>query len=367
MRQRLVIPIAVLAMVLAAGCAKGPNDAAIVTNIKSQMFSDPQLKNSDLQVTSAKGLVTISGTVTSDTARFDAYKIAAQTQGVTKVNDQMSVETAQIEPSEARPVSPAISTPPPAPTPASKPDRVRKDRVRKPAPNAPSQMTADDFQGVRPAAPVESQPEAPPVEPAEPAPAANSLPQPPPPPPPQPTQVQVPASTTMTIRMIDSVDSSANHAGEIFHASLEAPIVVGDQVVVPKGADVYVRLASASSAGRIKGHSELALQLVKLQFQGRSYPLVSNTYSTEGSSRGKNTAKKVGGGAVLGALIGAIAGGGEGAAIGTAVGAGGGAVYQGATKGKQVRIPPESKLDFQLQQPVTVTVMPNTIPAVQQQ
>lgn len=367
MRQRLVIPIAVLAMVLAAGCAKGPNDAAIVTNIKSQMFSDAQLKNSELQVTSAKGLVTISGTVTSDTARFDAYKIATQTQGVTKVNDQMSVETAQVEPAEAPPVSPAISTPPPAPTPASKPERTRKVRVHKPPLNAPSQMAADDFRGVRPAAPVESQPEAPPVGPAEPAPDANSLPQPPPPPPPQPTQVQVPASTTMTIRMIDSVDSSVNHAGEIFHASLEAPIVVGDQVVVPKGADVYVRLASASSAGRIKGHSELALQLVKLEFQGRSYPLVSNTYSTEGSSRGKNTAKKVGGGAVLGALIGAIAGGGEGAAIGTAVGAGGGAVYQGATKGKHVRIPPESKLDFQLQQPVTVTVMPNTIPAVQQQ
>ncbi|MGH9682273.1 MAG: BON domain-containing protein [Candidatus Acidiferrales bacterium] len=361
MRQSFVIPIAVLAMVLAAGCAKGPNDAAIVTNIKSQMFSDPQLKNSDLQVTSAKGLVTISGTVTSDTARFDAYKIAVQTQGVAKVNDQMSVETAQVEPAEAQPASSAISTPPPTLKPASKPERTRKVRVHKPALNAPSQMVVD-----RPAPP-EPQPEAPPLEPAEPAPVANSLPQPPPPPPPQPTQVQVAASTTLTIRMIDSVDSSVNHAGEIFHASLEAPIVVGDQVVVPKGADVYVRLASASSAGRIKGHSELALQLVKLEFQGRSYPLVSNTYSTEGSSRGKNTAKKVGGGAVLGALIGAIAGGGEGAAIGTAVGAGGGAVYQGATKGKQVRIPPESKLDFQLQQPVTVTVMPNTIPAVQQQ
>lgn len=79
-----------------------------------------------------------------------------------------------------------------------------------------------------------------------------------------------------------------------------------------------------------------------------------------GGSRGKNTAEKVGGGAALGAIIGALAGGGKGAAIGAGVGAAGGGVYQGATHGQQVRIPSETKLDFQLDQPVTVTVMPRS-------
>jgi hypothetical protein len=158
--------------------------------------------------------------------------------------------------------------------------------------------------------------------------------------------------------MIDGVDSSVNSAGEIFHASLESPLVVDNDVVVPRGADIYVRLVSASSAGRMKGKSELHLELVKMEFQGRSYPLVSNAYSATGSSRGKNTAAKVGGGAALGAIIGALAGGGKGAGIGAGVGAAGGAIYQGATKGKQVKIPAETMLDFQLEQPVTVTVMP---------
>ena len=158
--------------------------------------------------------------------------------------------------------------------------------------------------------------------------------------------------------MIDGVDSSVNQPGEIFHASLDAPIVVDDQVIVPKGADVYVRLANASSAGHLTGKSELHMELIKLEYQGRSYPLVSSTYSLSGGSRGKNTAAKVGGGAALGAIIGALAGGGKGAAIGAGVGAGAGGVYQGATKGKQVKIPSETKLDFQLEQPVTVTVMP---------
>jgi hypothetical protein len=66
---------------------------------------------------------------------------------------------------------------------------------------------------------------------------------------------------------------------------------------------------------------------------------------------------------VLGALIGALAGGGKGAAIGAGVGAGAGGVYQGATGGKKVKIPSETKLDFQLEQPVTVTVMPRSAAA----
>jgi outer membrane lipoprotein SlyB len=63
----------------------------------------------------------------------------------------------------------------------------------------------------------------------------------------------------------------------------------------------------------------------------------------------------LGGGAVLGALIGAIAGHGKGAAIGAAVGAGAGTAVEASTHGQQVKIPPETKLDFTLRNPVTVT------------
>jgi hypothetical protein len=199
----------------------------------------------------------------------------------------------------------------------------------------------------------------------QPDPVPIPAPAPAPPPPPQPVPVQVAADTTLVIRMIDGIDSSVNHAGEIFHAALDAPIMVNDEVLVPKGADVYVRLASASSAGRYTGKSELRLELVKLEFRGQSYPLVSSTYSLAGNSQAKGTAEKVGGGAVIGAIIGAIAGGGRGAAIGAGVGGAGGGIYQGATGGKQVKIPSETKLDFQLGQPVTITAMPRSAPAAE--
>jgi outer membrane lipoprotein SlyB len=62
----------------------------------------------------------------------------------------------------------------------------------------------------------------------------------------------------------------------------------------------------------------------------------------------------VGGGAVIGTIIGAIVGHGKGAAIGAAVGAAGGAGAQVLTKGKQVIIPAETVLQFNLDQAVTL-------------
>lgn len=343
MRHQSVVGIAVLSLALACGCSKKPDDAAMVTNIKSQMFSDAQLKGASLQVTSNDGQVTLTGSVPNDAAHLEAYKLASQTPGVTKVIDKMIVQSAGAP----------VATRAQAPGPASVAP-TRKTHAKKPSPMPETNEVAQVAPPPSPAlAPMQQD-----VPEAQPAPAPAATPAPPPPP--QPKQAQIPAGATMTIRMIDGVDSSVNRAGEIFHASLDAPLVVDDKVVVSKGADVYVRLASASSAGHMKGASELHLELVKLEFQGQSYSLVSSTYSLSGSSRGKNTAKKVGAGAVLGTLLGAVIGGGKGAAVGAGVGAGAGGVYQASTRGKQVKVPAETKLDFQLEQPVSVTVHPRS-------
>jgi hypothetical protein len=359
MGRRAVLSVAILAAVFAAGCAKKTDDATLATQIKSQMFSEPQLNGASVEVTSKDGQVTLAGTVPNDAARYKAYKIANETAGVAKVNDQMTVA-----PAPALEPNPSAQNPEPSPTalntgsPARAANKVRKARTKNsPDPSDDSQLAENT------PAPQQEPPAEPPTSPnAQEQPVSPASPQPvlpptPTPPPPQPRQTEVPASSTLTVRMIDGVDSSVNSAGEIFHASLESPLVVDNDVVVPRGADIYVRLVSASSAGHMKGKSELHLELVKMEFQGRSYPLVSNAYSITGSSRGKNTAAKVGGGAAFGAIIGAIAGGGKGAGIGAGVGAAGGAIYQGATKGKQVKIQAETRLDFQLDQPVTVTVM----------
>jgi len=166
--------------------------------------------------------------------------------------------------------------------------------------------------------------------------------------------VTIPAGQSILVRMIDGVDSSKNHVGDIFHASLETDLTVNDMLVARKGTDVYGRLAEAKEAGHIAGSSELQLELTRMVIDGHDYPVVSSDYTLQGKGRGKNTAEKVGGGAALGAIIGAIAGGGKGAAIGAGVGAGAGGAVQVLTRGQQVKVPSETLLEFRLQQPATV-------------
>ena len=208
------------------------------------------------------------------------------------------------------------------------------------------------------------------------APAASAAPSAPPasatfPPPPRASQapaptpsaaanatgITVPAGTDLLVRMIDSVDSDKNNIGERFRASLEQDFVVDGTVIAPKGTDVYGRLSEAKEAGHFQGKAQLKLELTDILIRNRLQPIMTGDYEVSGSSRGSDTAKKVGIGAVAGTVIGAIAGGGKGAAIGAGVGAGAGAAVQVMTKGEQVHVPSETLLDFRIAQPFSVPAM----------
>jgi hypothetical protein len=145
-------------------------------------------------------------------------------------------------------------------------------------------------------------------------------------------RITVPAGTRILIRMIDSVDSTKQKAGDKFAASLETNLQAEDMVVAPRGTKVYGHLVSASSAGKFKGSSSLSLELTDIVIRGKTYPLVTSAYEVKGKGEGKNTAKKVVGGAGLGALIGGIAGGGAGAGIGALVGVAGGTAIAASKK-----------------------------------
>src|SRR6185369_5161971 len=122
--------------------------------------------------------------------------------------------------------------------------------------------------------------------------------------------------------MIDSISSDRNHAGQVFRGYLDSPVHSGHRTVLPRGAEASVKLVSVRSAGRIKGRSELVLQLERIVAGDHSYRIHSNTVRFRGKSEGKQTAKSAGIGAVVGGGLGALFGGGKGAAIGAGVGAG---------------------------------------------
>ena len=168
------------------------------------------------------------------------------------------------------------------------------------------------------------------------------------------TLVTIPAGTRISVRTIDSIDSTKTRAGYRFQASLEQSLWIDGNVEVPKGADVYGRLDESKETGTFTGRSELKLELTGVVVNGQTLPLVTGEYEVSGKSKGESTAKRTVGGVAIGSIIGALAGGGKGAAIGAGTGAGVGAGSKIITKGDQVKIPSETLLDFTLQQSVTI-------------
>ncbi|MBI1895393.1 MAG: hypothetical protein HYS04_02490 [Acidobacteria bacterium] len=166
--------------------------------------------------------------------------------------------------------------------------------------------------------------------------------------------LEVPAGSEISIRMIDDVDSERDQVGQTFRASVDEPVMVDGKTLIPRGADVAVKLVEDKQSGRLSGRTELTLDLQSITLNGRNVDILTQEVTTASESRTARTGKVVGGTAALGAIIGAIAGGGKGAAVGAVTGAGAGAAVQVLTKGQRVRIPPETRLVFTLQQPVRI-------------
>lgn len=362
------------------------DDKAITTSIQAKLFNDPVLKARDVRVDSRNGIVTLSGTVSTDLEKSAVERIATQEDGVKKVVNLLSagsqsatpasegVQTAQsvapppqVAPPVAAPKEQSIPEPPVPEQPApEKPRHTHPAKAVSDEDKASSELQAYTNSVTPDAAANPTSAPPPTPAPAAAAPAAAAPPQvatapatPPPPPPPAPKppeHLTIPAGTVVTVRMIDNIDSSRNRPGEEFTASLDSPIVVGDRVVAARGVDARVRLVDATSAGHIEGRSELELELINVTINGVPYATKSGYYEQHGASRGTRSAETIGGGAVLGALLGGILGRGKGAAIGSVAGAGAGTAVQVSTKGQQVKVPAETKLDFTLKDPVTVAM-----------
>ena len=158
----------------------------------------------------------------------------------------------------------------------------------------------------------------------------------------------LPSGTNFVIRMIDSVDSERDRLGQSFRAALDQPVMIDGNEVIPRGADVMVKLVDSKQSGKLTGKTELALSLQSVRVNDRMVDVNTQTVKEESSSRTGRTAKVAGGAAAVGAIIGGIAGGGKGAAIGAGAGAATGAGVELATSGQRVRVPSETRLTFVL-------------------
>jgi hypothetical protein len=165
----------------------------------------------------------------------------------------------------------------------------------------------------------------------------------------------IPTGTTIAVRTNERIEATQPAAGRTYEAQVTRPIIGSDNVtLVPEGSIARLKVVRVEEPGTVTS-GELSLAIESLQIGGRTYPVESmpvEVSGREGLGANRRTAQMVGGGALLGTVIGAIAGGGSGAAIGAAVGAAGGAAAQVITKGNEVKVPAETVLTFQTDQPL---------------
>lgn len=334
---------------LSMGCSRKPDDAKISSDIQARYGQDSGLSTKQLSVESVNGVVTISGNVDNAAQRDAASRQASSEPGVTQVVNNLVVGNAPAVVAASTAPPPAMKPSATASAPSTKPATAR---APKKSPNA--NQARDDANSSQEAA--NDQP------PADPQPASSpaETPAPAPPPAPAPKQLIIDQGTTLAVRLIEPIDTEKNQVGDSFHATLNAPLSSDGEQAVPAGVEVTGHIVEVKSASKFAGKSVLALQLDVLAFAGKNYILQTDQYRKEGKERGKNTAEKVGGGAVLGTIIGAVAGGGKGAAIGAAAGAGAGGAAQAASKSQAIKLPAETILNFTLQEPFTVIEPPGS-------
>ncbi|MBX9604145.1 MAG: hypothetical protein K2X35_24290 [Bryobacteraceae bacterium] len=283
--------------------------------------------------------------------------------------------TVVTEPQEVKPVPPAEPSPQepvrakpiePWPIPKREPRNYRAAAPPvRPAPVVAKAVPAPAVTSPASPAPVVEKPSPvasqAPVTPAPVIPAPAPAPEPvrsePAPPPARvPATVTIPAGTLLNVRLNETISTERNSAGDAFFGELDQELVVNGFVIAEKGARVEGKIVSATPAGRVKGVSQISLELLRMKTSdGQLVEIRTAAFEKQGDTSRKEDAMKVGTGAAIGAAIGAIAGRGRGAAIGAAAGsaAGGGLVL--ATRGKPAELGVETRISFRLEQPVTLT------------
>jgi len=164
----------------------------------------------------------------------------------------------------------------------------------------------------------------------------------------------VPAGTTITVSLGSALGSKLSQAGENFTASVAKEVVVENKVAIPQGANVAGTVVDAKALGKFKGGAVLQLRLDSITVNGSDRPVTAEAQTFSEKGKGKRTAIITGGGAALGGIIGGLAGGGKGAAIGALAGGGAGAGGSALTGNKEIVLPAESAVSFQLSQPLEI-------------
>jgi hypothetical protein len=168
--------------------------------------------------------------------------------------------------------------------------------------------------------------------------------------------VTLPEATTIQVTLNNAVGSDRSQPGDHFEATLSQPVMLGGRTIIPEGAHATGVVVDAKRSGRLVGHSHLQIALESVEVGGNTYEIRTATETKIGKRHGKHNFALMGGGVGSGLLIGALAAGGGGALIGGPIGLGVGTVAAVVTCKRDIRLPAETQVTFELATPATIDV-----------
>jgi hypothetical protein len=179
---------------------------------------------------------------------------------------------------------------------------------------------------------------------------ANDIPQKKVPKPP----LVVPSGTTITVSLGSALGSKLSQPGQTFTGTVAKDVVVDNVVAIPKGVSAIGTVVNAKPLGKLAGGAILQIRLDSINVNGSDLPVQASARSFSVKGKGKRTGIMAGGGAALGGIVGGLAGGGKGAAIGVLAGGGAGGAGAAFTGNKEIVLPAESAVSFQLRQAIEI-------------
>jgi hypothetical protein len=127
---------------------------------------------------------------------------------------------------------------------------------------------------------------------------------------------------------------------------VDVPIIVANKEISGRGADCVLRVVETTQAGKLTGSSELKLEVAQIRVGSDLVDVNSDPSPVESKGKGKSTATKTAVGGAAGAVLGGLLGGRKGAAIGAGAGAGAGVATAALTQGPEIKVEPETVLNF---------------------
>jgi hypothetical protein len=170
-------------------------------------------------------------------------------------------------------------------------------------------------------------------------------------------ELVIPADSVIGLQVENAVSSERAKIEDSVRARVTRDVRVQDRVAIPAGAHAEGSITLVERGGRLKDQARLGIRFHTIVLaDGTRLPINTDTIYREGESPTRESAAKIGGGAVGGAVLGAILGGKKGAVIGSTVGAAGGGVAVATSEPNAATLPAGSTVTVRMGSPATVTV-----------